>query len=131
MQHLLNLFGLIFLLFGKFPIMFSILKRFWDELLNNFVMNLIFPTYVNFTSLLREFFFILVRFLFWWLWLKLLYHNYYYELFVLLSISFPFSVLFMGYPDKRLVRYLTATSLCSRGRYESLWVIISVVLGFL
>jgi hypothetical protein len=42
-----------------------------------------------------------------------------------------FSVLFKGYVDNRLVKYLTAATLCSVGCYESFRMIITVAVGFL
>jgi len=42
-----------------------------------------------------------------------------------------FSVLFVGYVDDPLVKYLTAASLCSAGWYESFEMIITVTVGFL
>jgi len=118
MPHLLNLFGLmVLLLLINFPIVFLVLKEILRlAFLNNFVMNLVcFEIYRNFTHLFCDFFFFCSCSFFVHLTLfkiavsYLLLHSTRF----IVSVSFSFSVLCMGYVDKQLVKYLTAASLCS------------------
>jgi hypothetical protein len=49
----------------------------------------------------------------------------------IVPFSFLFLVSFIGYVDRRLVRYLIAASLCFGGWQESLGMIMSVAVSFL
>ena len=49
----------------------------------------------------------------------------------IVSFSFLFSVSFIGYVDRRVVRYLIADSLCSGGWRELLGMIMSVAVSFI
>jgi hypothetical protein len=118
MPPLLNLFGLMFLfLVNNFLIVFLVLKEILRlEFLNNYVMNLVcFPTYINFTdlgcavSVVYAF-----SFLVWLTLFKIaVSHLLLCSICFIVLFSFYFSILFMGYVDNRLVKYLTAATLCS------------------
>ena len=47
--------------------------------------------------------------------LKLLYNIYYYSICFIVSFPFLLAISFIVYVDRRLVRYLVAANLCSRG----------------
>ena len=49
----------------------------------------------------------------------------------IVSYSFLLFVLFIGYVERWLIRYLTAASFCSGGWQESLGMMMSVAVGFL
>ena len=88
------------------------------EFLNNFIMNLVcFSTYINFTHLVCDFSFLYSCSFFVQLTMFKTALSYLLlcSICFIVSFSFPVSVLFMAYFDKRLVKYLTAASLCSGG----------------
>ena len=125
---------MLLFLFNIFPTLITVLNKilrleFFKHLEINFVC---VPTYVIFVHLYLAFLFcVLLHYLFDLFCLQLLYHIYYYILFVIVSLFFLF-LLFIGYDDKRLVRYsITVREGVGGEGQESFEMMVSVTVGFL
>jgi hypothetical protein len=117
------------------PMVLSVLKETLGlEFLNTVVINLFCrPTYVNMVHLVFVFTSVCSYKLFDRVILFKILMSYLllYNISFIVSFSFPFSVSFIRYVRKQLVRYLFAASLCCGEWRESLQIMRSVAVGYL